>query len=153
MKIDLNEPTETECGITTEKSVAKSKKPKKTAKKEPKVKKTTKKTNMQMADAIPIEDKIDELAGLERKSLAKLELDREIENQKLRIAKQAGSSATNAIRAEQKRKSELFHLYLSGELTRDQVLLAGFVPQERKIVRKDPNYETIAELRRRLFEF
>ena len=31
-----------------------------------------------MADSIPIEEKIDELAGLERKRLAKLELDSEI---------------------------------------------------------------------------
>ena len=150
-EIDQVEPIETECEITTPEIVTKKGKSTKKEKKEPK--KKAKKEPKKIVASIDLEDKIDELASLERKGLAKMEIDREIKNEKMRLAKRNGAEACNKIRADAKKKADLFDLYLSGELTRDACLLAGFTPQERKVVRKDPNNETISELRRKLFDF
>ena len=43
----------------------------------------------------------------------------------MELAKRNGAEACNKIRADARKKADLFDLYLSGELTRE--LLAGFV--------------------------
>jgi len=152
-EIDNNNRIESEPEITSVKSVSKSKKTAKKDKKEKKKPEKKSKTKKTATIDIDVEKTVAELAEIERLRLVKEELARQVKNEKAREGKRLGAQATNAIRDETKRKSILFDKYLAGDLTRDDCLLQGFVPQERKVVRKDPNNETISELRRRLFDF